>query len=205
MNQTLQWILFDLGGVLYHIDSQRCEQAFAQLRPAIGLQELYHQQPEIFHRFDTGKLSAAGFRDALRSAMQIEASDREIDAAWNQLLIGLFPRRLELLQEVRKQWHIALLSNTNPIHAEAIFARYPDLPRLFEEVILSYQVGFRKPEPAIFQLATHLLNAPPEHILFVDDVQDNIQAAAAQGFQTLWLTDPEQLETEIYLRLVSSE
>jgi len=137
--------------------------------------------------------------------MQIEASDQEIDAAWNQLLIGLFPRRLELLQEVRKQWQIALLSNTNPIHTEAIFTRYPALPHLFEEVILSYQVGFRKPEPAIFQLATHLLNAAPEQILFVDDVQENIQAAAEQGFQTLWLTDPEQLETEMYLHLISGE
>ncbi len=205
MKQTVQWLLFDLGGVLYEINSDRCNAAFNTFAPAVSLHSLYETHPAVFHQFDTGKLDPAGFRSFLRAAMQITASDAAIDAAWNQLLVDLFPRRLALLTDLRKQWRLAMLSNTNPIHAQAIFGKYPQLRALFDEIILSYQVGFRKPDAAIFRLATHLLNAPPQHILFIDDLQANIEAAAAAGFQTLWVTDPAQLETAMYLQLVDGK
>jgi epoxide hydrolase-like predicted phosphatase len=52
---------------------------------------------------------------------------------------------------------------------------------LFDAVVISGEVGLRKPEPAIYVLAAQRLGLPPEQIVFVDDLRPNVRAAAAAG------------------------
>ena len=48
---------------------------------------------------------------------------------------------------------------------------------------LSYEIGVMKPNPAIYLAATENVGTPPEHCLFVDDLQDNVDGAQAVGMQ----------------------
>jgi epoxide hydrolase-like predicted phosphatase len=54
-------------------------------------------------------------------------------------------------------------------------------PELFDAVVISAEVGMRKPEERIFLLAAELLGLPVAECLFIDDIQENITAAEAAG------------------------
>src|SRR5215469_2745953 len=53
---------------------------------------------------------------------------------------------------------------------------------LFDAVVISAEVGMRKPEPRIFLHAARLLGLPPEACIFIDDIQANVAAAEELGF-----------------------
>jgi putative hydrolase of the HAD superfamily len=62
-----------------------------------------------------------------------------------------------------------------------------DYPRdgwdeMFDVVVISGEVGMRKPEPEIFEHTVRLLELPTQACVFVDDLQHNVEAAVALGF-----------------------
>jgi len=80
---------------------------------------------------------------------------------------------------------------------------YPrdDFPELFDAVVISGEVGMRKPEPRIFQHAAALLDLEPGHCVFVDDVEANVEAAIGCGMTGVHHTDPaltQQRLTELF-------
>ena len=57
-----------------------------------------------------------------------------------------------------------------------------------------------KPDPAIYLKTAEDLGVSPEDILFIDDREDNIQAAAALGFQTILYTNHAAFQNEMRAR-----
>jgi epoxide hydrolase-like predicted phosphatase len=55
-------------------------------------------------------------------------------------------------------------------------------PDLFDAVVISGEVGMRKPEPRIFKLAAELIKLDPRECIFIDDIEANIAAAEEAGF-----------------------
>ncbi len=82
----------------------------------------------------------------------------------------------------------ALLSNSWGVTA------YPShlFPDLFDAVIISAEVGMRKPEERIFRHAAQLLGLAPHECAFVDDIEANVLAAEALGMTGVWHTDPAE-------------
>jgi epoxide hydrolase-like predicted phosphatase len=76
---------------------------------------------------------------------------------------------------------------------------YPreDFAELFDAVVLSGEVGMRKPEPRIFQHAAELVGVAPAECVFVDDVQANVNAAIACGMTGVRHTDPASTKTTL--------
>ena len=60
---------------------------------------------------------------------------------------------------------------------------YPraDFPGLFDTVVLSGEVGMRKPEKEIFLHAAETLGLAPAECVFIDDMEANVAAAQACG------------------------
>jgi putative hydrolase of the HAD superfamily len=54
-------------------------------------------------------------------------------------------------------------------------------PELFDAVVISSEVGMRKPEERIFLLATELIGLEPGQCVFIDDIKENVAAAEAAG------------------------
>ena len=61
---------------------------------------------------------------------------------------------------------------------------------LFDDVVISGEVGMRKPEERIFRHAAGLLGLRPEQCVFIDDIEANVAAAAALGMVGVHHTDP---------------
>ncbi|MCC9137812.1 HAD family hydrolase [Pontibacter silvestris] len=190
-------IIFDLGGVIINIDygksitelqklcKENCSIAFNQ-----------KEQSQLFDLYETGASTSEVFRDQLRETYSIDATDEQIDAAWNAMLLDIPKERIDLLLELGKKYRIFLLSNTNAIHLKrfneivAHSFTMPSLDALFEQSYYSHLVGKRKPDAAIFELILEQHNLQREETLFVDDSIQHIISADKVGLQTMHLQPP---------------
>src|SRR5262249_51358268 len=94
-------------------------------------------------------------------------------------------------------YRLLLLSNTNDLHARRFLAQFDQLLRPFDHLVLSHQVGVRKPRPGIFAHAQRLADCAPEEIVFIDDLPANVAAAIAFGWQGIVYTDIDALRRDL--------
>lgn len=189
-------LIFDLGGVLYEIDYQKVTEKFQQLSPNIHFSQL--KQDPIFDDFEIGKITPAEFRNGIRLLTQNpDLDDQTIDAIWNSMLIGLFPGRIELIQQLATKYPIVLLSNANQIHYDYIKEECKLLFEPMKRVFFSFEIGMRKPHSETFQYVLNTMNFQPEETLFIEDTIIHIEGAQKLGIQTLHLTQPQLLEKQL--------
>ena len=183
-------LVVDFGGVLTtHLgDAFRafCERegvdyeaVRAKLREAYG-----EPDPEsLVARFETGRIERVEFEQELSTALS-EGLHRPIDPT-DLIARMLTDLRLDdamvgAVRAARSQGvPTALLSNSWGVDY------YPHdlLEDLFDHIVISGQVGLRKPDPEAFHLAAGRLGLPPERCVFVDDVESNVRAAEAVGMR----------------------
>jgi epoxide hydrolase-like predicted phosphatase len=68
---------------------------------------------------------------------------------------------------------------------------------LFDAVVISGEVGLRKPEPEIYRLAAERLGLPPEECVFVDDLAPNVRGAAKVGMVGVHYVDHDRAVAEL--------
>ncbi len=187
-SRDIKAIIFDLGGVLYDIDTNLSRTAFAEL----GLEnfgDLYslQGQEEIFDRLEVGKLPEPEFFAALNKHVKIRMEGEDIIWAWNALLIGMEPEIPPMLMGLKERYTTALLSNTNRYHAAHINNEMIEdfslggLRSLFHHTFLSHLIGLRKPDPAIYAHVLKEMKIPGENCVFIDDNPANVEAARKAG------------------------
>ncbi|WP_026463818.1 HAD family hydrolase [Adhaeribacter aquaticus] len=190
-------IIFDLGGVIINIKIQQSLDAFQKLSKSGKIIEFTQaKQSKLFDDYETGRIGDDEFRAGLRQLYDIEATDEQIDEAWNALLLDIPQERIALLQELGKKYRLFLLSNTNAIHLVA-FSKIvtdnftiPSLDSLFEKAYYSHLIGQRKPDAIVFEqiLAQH--NLERSETLFIDDSIQHIESANKVGLKTIFLEPP---------------
>jgi putative hydrolase of the HAD superfamily len=68
-----------------------------------------------------------------------------------------------------------------------------DFANIFDDVVDSHEVGMRKPNRAIYELALNRLGVEAHRAAFLDDAQSNVDAASALGIHGIWVdVDPTQ-------------
>lgn len=101
-----------------------------------------------------------------------------------------------VFRKAAKKTPAYLLSNTNPIHWEHIKKRYA-FAREARGAALSFEVGSRKPERAIYAAAAALAGVEAAECLFVDDLAENVAGAQKAGMQALLFKTPARLERDL--------
>ena len=194
IDTSIKNIIFDFGGVILNIDYRLTEKAFAKLG-LTDFDKIYSQaaQKELFDVFEKGLISPADFRREIKRFIHKEASDLQIDEAWNAMLLDLPEERVQLLDRLKKTHRLFLLSNTNEIHFAA-FSSYMKkkfkrdiFSEIFERAYLSYKVKMRKPDPEIFEFVLNDNKLKKEETLFIDDSIQHIEAAKKAGLNTIFL------------------
>jgi epoxide hydrolase-like predicted phosphatase len=98
------------------------------------------------------------------------------------------PEIIDLTQRARaKGILVAALSNSWGTGEYDPYAGW-DLDEMFDAVVISDQVGLRKPDPEIFKLTAAKLGLLPSECLFIDDTEHNLPGAAGLGMGTLFFT-----------------
>lgn len=186
-------IIFDLGGVILDLDQGKTIRAFS--RAGLDLEQV-NAHSAIFNDFETGRISAVDFRQAIKTALRGSMGDEEIDAAWNAMLLDTTRERFDIIAELKKKFKIYLLSNTNSIHIDA-FRKYIDTfsglkawDDLFDKQFLSYEVGLRKPDKEMYEYVVNDIGHDAHKCLFIDDSIINIRGAASSGLRVLHAQNP---------------
>lgn len=193
-------IIFDLGGVLLNIDPQKTIDAFGNLgMPQLVANTGLSYDHDIFFRMEKGQVTPEEFRNGIRSLLPQPVSNEAIDNAWTAMLLDFPEIRVKLVNNLRKDFKIFLFSNTNAIHVEKYHSNFRnqhkfEVSTLFEKDFYSNEIGFRKPTPESFQEIIRLSGVYPEESLFIDDSQQNVQAAIASGLKGFWLGNGQKIE-----------
>lgn len=109
------------------------------------------------------------------------------------------PDMINLLKELQRQgYQTALLANT--FANQAAIKRELGYYNLFNPVLLSYEIGVRKPDPRAYQILLSRLQVAPQAILFIDDQPANIEAAKKLGIDGIVFTNKDQLVQELKKR-----
>jgi HAD superfamily hydrolase (TIGR01509 family) len=95
--------------------------------------------------------------------------------------VGPLPGAEALVRRVRQTMPVGCLSNTNTLHWQDHFERWPILDS-FDFRFLSFELGVVKPDRELFERVADLLPMPPSRVLFLDDNLINVAGASAAGF-----------------------
>lgn len=180
-------VIFDCFGVLT-TDSWR---AFVDSLPE-GVDA--QSARELNRAYGAGIISKTDFLDGVKRLTGYSIQHIE------QLLDNETYKNLPLLDYIRdlrsRGLAIGLLSNiaTNWIRDSFLT---PDEQALFDQMILSFEVGITKPDPRIFHLACEKLDTKPTETVLIDDVDRYCQAARAEGLNAILYTDLKQMKHEL--------
>lgn len=89
--------------------------------------------------------------------------------------------------ELKPHYKIAMLSNAGADRTVELFG--VKRARLFDEVILSHQIGITKPDLEIYKITATRLGILPEEAIFIDDVERYCNAAEQMGMKAIWHQD----------------
>jgi len=200
--QNIKNIIFDYGNVIFEIDFKIAQASFQKLG-ITNIEDFFAHKghSKLFDDFETGAISPSAFRAGIRAAAnQPNLSDKQIDDAWNSLLIGTIQQNHDLLLKVKEKYRTFLLSNNNEIHYDWIINylkttfeinNYDDY---FERAYFSQHMKLRKPNTNIFEQVLQDNHLDPAETLFIDDSPQHIEGAKKVGLQTLLMTEkPDQL------------
>lgn len=189
MNKNIKNIVFDLGGVLIDLDFKNGTNGLQKAGFTNAKEQLLaFERESIFQRFELGEMTENEFRNAIRKNSIVTLTDTEIDNLWNQILLEIPRKKLELILDLRGKYRVYLLSNTNPIHwnyirNNAFNYRGFRVNDYFEKTFLSFEMHLAKPDKAIFEKMLQDANLLPEETLFIDDMEVNCKAAEELGIQ----------------------
>jgi len=187
--ESIEIIIFDLGGVLIDVDYSATSFEMKKLG-FLNFDKYYSQsdQQAFFDDFETGKISEQAFINQLKSFVGTQVTPNQLVHAWNKM-IGLFPLQKVKLLEVLQGKRLAMLSNTNSLHwkkVEIEWGKVSDIPinNYFEKIFLSHEIGMRKPHADTFLAVCDLLKVNPSKTLFIDDSPQHILGATQAGLNT---------------------
>ena len=181
-------VIFDLGNVLVALDNEACARALT----AIGCERLVrvNDDPAVRRLFDQlglGLISNVQFYAQVRRLTGTTATDAQIDTACNAMLTVIPDVKKQRLLDLRRAGcHTFLLSNTIDIHwrycVEHLFPyKGHGVPDYFDCAFVSQVMHLAKPDRKIFETVIEQTGIDPHHTLFIDDLQENCDAAAQLG------------------------
>jgi putative hydrolase of the HAD superfamily len=189
-------VIFDIGRVIISVDIAR---SMGPLGKRDGLSHV-----DVLRKLEAdprwmdwqeGRIAPRDWHTHLERKLRFSYGFEEFCSIWNSVLQPEPILPDHLFESLAAKSRLALLSNTDPIHVAHFEANY-SFVRHFPVRVYSCRVGFSKPSPAIYHHALRDLGAMPDEALFIDDLRENVRAAAAQGMNAFHFTNAEELLAE---------
>ena len=199
MTSQIKAIIFDFGNVLL------------EWNPRYVYQRYFPNDPEGMERF---------FKEVDFADWNLQQDKGRPFVEGVAILSEKFPHYAQLIQAYHENWTDSIgaaYSGTIEILKQLKQAGYPlyglsnwsaetfpyarekyDFFDLFDDFVISGEVGQVKPDPEIFQIMLEKIAQPAEQCLFIDDSLTNINQAQKMGFGTIHFQSPEQLAVALH-------
>jgi HAD superfamily hydrolase (TIGR01549 family) len=196
-SSSIAAIAFDLGNVLVKVDHGRFCRRLGELA-GVPPREVYNAvfDTALESDYDTGRLSSREFHRRLQARFGLNLAFSRFRELWTEIFAPLNDME-EVVARLAPRYPLYLLSNTNELHFEYIRENYAALLKPFRAFILSYRVGGRKPEAAIFQALIRQAGVPPARILYTDDKEDFVAAARTHGLTAWHFVSPADFQEQL--------
>lgn len=187
----LSTVCFDLGNVICFFSH---EKMFSQMSECLGISvdeiKCILQNLKLQERYESGKIDTVQLYKTFAS---ISPKTFTLDA-FSEAIADIFVPNTALwpiIEGIKERGlKLILISNTCECHYRWIAKRYP-IMRLFDYNILSFEVGFMKPDPRIFQKAVEIAGSHPSKCFYTDDIPAFIESARRVG-----------LDGEVYINVL---
>jgi putative hydrolase of the HAD superfamily len=150
-----------------------------------------------FSRIEIGAITQEEF-DIAVAAMLTDACGKTIAHA------GLKDRMFASVQPERAMLDAVSAARAHGIRTALVSnswggRNYPvdDFPALFDAVVISGEIGMRKPNRDIYEHAAKSVSLPPEECVFVDDFRVNVEGARAAGMTAIHHREPAATIAEL--------
>ncbi|MBC8375249.1 MAG: HAD family phosphatase [FCB group bacterium] len=188
-NPKIKAIFFDIGGVLVKVDSSESVQKLSRELEVSTEKIRQGMTRDLLNEYEKGHLTSNQFYEQLlinygsKKTMDMET----FKGYW---LDVLFPctDSVAFLKRATKDFPVWLLSNTNDFHYDLLMQDFPFM-KWVEGGTYSFMVGSMKPDPPIYEVAIKKSGFRPEQILFIDDLEANVQAAQDKGINIIHYVD----------------
>jgi putative hydrolase of the HAD superfamily len=188
----LRAVLWDLGGVIFSSPFE----AFARFEqdrdlPEGTIRQLNARNPDsnAWAQLERAQVDADQFAELFGAEARQAGFDIDGHEVLGLLRGQVRPEMVQALRRCKEHFKVAALTNNiatgrppRPDHAEVL--------SLFDVVVESSKVGYRKPEVRFYQQACSLLGVEPDQCVFLDDLGVNLKPAAAMGMQTIKVVEP---------------
>jgi putative hydrolase of the HAD superfamily len=193
---VIKALLFDYGGVV--ADDSCGDKLYQQLAQSLGIDEraAWELFRPLWEQLTRGQITETELWVALekKHGRRLPPDKPDIWNTWKQM--PYFPEMLDFIAELKKDgYKVGLISTIIAVTAEDIRAHGGYDP--FDPVILSYEVGYAKPDLEIYTIALERLpGIRPEEVIFLDDREAYLLPARALGIQTVLVKDVRQAIAE---------
>lgn len=178
-------VIFDLGNVLVHIESQPALVAMAEIA-GVSRAELERRFAAIGREFETGAIDTPTAVDRLLSGGRTARARRLVEATFAARFTPI-ASTIEFAHTLAERGvFTALASNTNPLDYGEVRSRYPDVLAPFAgRIFLSYEMGVMKPACEFYRHIHVSLGLEAADCLFVDDLEENVAGARTAGMRAV--------------------
>lgn len=199
-NRKYSAIVFDLGNVLLPFDYKNMTDKLDKVKPGLGKYfiDTYFANYDFHRGYERGEISEEKFIERM-----LEILDHKVDAeTFSRYFSEIFVENKKvtaLLPELKKKYKLFLLSNTNSIHEEYGWGDCKFLEH-FDSLILSHKAGAVKPEEKIYRAVEKISGLPSEEHIFVDDIEEYVNAAKSLGWDGIQFKSNEYFFDEMKKR-----
>lgn len=206
ITRTPKAVIFDIGRVIVRLDLKR---AFAPIAKALrgqGNQPAQRLSPEdvwkliradeYWQDWQEGRISPTAWHQRMMRRFNLSLSYAEFRDTWNLVLDPKLILDENLFAQLGSRCQLALLSNTDPVHVECLEQQFV-FGRHFPVRIYSCSVGASKPSPVIYKAALEGLGVAARDALYIDDVQEFVDAAREVGLDAIRFESRVLLEEEL--------
>lgn len=192
------WFLFDLGNTVIKLAYERviariCGDASISRDDLVELLE----QPGGYRDLERGQVTFWDFYEFLCDHAGYRGGIKDFHELWCDFFDGPVTGIEDVLDRVRQRYRVAFVSNSNEIHAELIPREFASLFRPDDRFIFSHRFRTAKPDQEFFRRALEVIGALPQHVVFVDDLVENVVAARGVGLRAFQFHDSPSLVREL--------
>ncbi|MBI5096154.1 MAG: HAD family phosphatase [Nitrospirae bacterium] len=190
----IRLIIFDLGKVILDFSHFEIAEGLSRYSkdkryqgPGNMMEDMFLNGTGVIARYDEGKMTSEEFFSSIKEIFDLNISFLQFKRIWTEIFTenkGVS----DLIERLKKDFPLFLLSNTNELHFNYIKERFP-LVHKFDRWVLSYETGLSKPDPEIYRLALSQAGVKAEEAIFIDDISGHVRGAQSVGIHAVEFID----------------
>jgi epoxide hydrolase-like predicted phosphatase len=196
-DSVIKGIIFDIGGVLVDVKIKAFLANFVR-EAGLSKEQLYTMiiMGSEWEKFEKGLITEEQLKEKVEKGHGIkpELMDKMADG-WRR---SIKPKKdtLEIVKKLHGRYKLFALSNVDENTTKKCF-HVLDFYDLFDEIILSWKVHMRKPEPEIYKYTLKKMGLKPQEVVFIDNYPANLPNARKMGIHTILFEGAEELVEDL--------